>query len=492
MLYDFTNFGFSHVFQCRKMAWLKYFNPEAFRYTEIKKSVWEKGRNVSETAFALFTDAVAVPKNMSLFERASVTSSYLSGVGNITLLNAVLQFGNVVCSVDVIVKKENVIDVYSIRSATSVKRFHIEDISLPVYILSEYGFKIGNVFIGYLDPGYVRCGDLNLQNLFDFSDVTSRVNEILSETESMITEICSFREDTEPLVGIGDYCGSPHECCCFEYCSDVIPKPNIFDISGLGRQIKTELYRQGKTSYEDFIQSGLAEPNQLQQIDYELHPDKIMVDHKGIRSFLRTLTYPMYFLDFESYQPAIPLFDGTKPFSQTVFQFSLHFISEKGGNLNHEEFLAFPGTDPRRQVAERLCCLIPDNACIIAYNSGFEMSIIRSLAENYEDLRDKLNSMVSNFRDLVVPFRNRCLYLGTMHGSCSLKNVVASLFPNDPDLNYEALHGVHNGNDASELFPEMAFMDKEELMEKRKELLRYCWMDTYSMVRIIEKLREFS
>ena len=153
------------------------------------------------------------------------------------------------------------------------------------------------------------------------------------------------------------------------------------------------------------------------QVKHALHdlPDQINAD--SIRSFVETLSYPLYFLDFESFQPAVPLYDDSSPYEQIVFQYSLHYILEEGGELYHKEFLAYPGDDPRRAVAEQLCKDIPENVCTTAYNMSFEKTRIAGLAKLYPDLAEHLMNIHDNIKDLMIPFKNKDYYNRATQGS---------------------------------------------------------------------------
>lgn len=126
---------------------------------------------------------------------------------------------------------------------------------------------------------------------------------------------------------------------------------------------------------------------------------------------MKTISYPLYFLDFESFQPAIPLYDNSHPYEQIVFQYSLHYIEHEGGKLKHKEFLAYPGEDPRRKLAEQLCSDIPLNVCTTAYNMGFEKGRIRGLAEIFPDLSEHLMNIHDNIVDLMIPFQKKVILL---------------------------------------------------------------------------------
>ncbi|MBP3268355.1 MAG: DUF2779 domain-containing protein, partial [Ruminococcus sp.] len=74
--------------------------------------------------------------------------------------------------------------------------------------------------------------------------------------------------------------------------------------------------------------------------------------------------------------------------------------------------------------------------------------------------------------------------------SYSIKYVLPALYPNDPELDYHNLEGVHNGSEASAAFADMASHTPEEIAEIRSNLLRYCGLDTYAMVKVLRRLRE--
>lgn len=153
---------------------------------------------------------------------------------------------------------------------------------------------------------------------------------------------------------------------------------------------------------------------------------------------MKSLTYPLYFLDFETFQQAIPKWDGVSPYMQIPFQYSLHVQHKKSGPLDHFEYLGEAGKDPRRKLAEQLCREIPLNVCSLAYNMGFEKGVIKRLAEIYPDLSDHLMNIHDNMHDLMVPFQQH-YYSKELQGSYSIKYVLPAVCPGDPELDYHNL-----------------------------------------------------
>ena len=269
-----------------------------------------------------------------------------------------------------------------------------------------------------------------------------------------------------------------------------MPKDSVFDISRMPITKKYDLYHDGIVSFEDLLDHNvkLSSKQMLQVLTaVEGRPDHI--DKKEIISFINTLSYPIYHLDFETFQQAVPEFEGGIPYAQIPFQYSLH-IEYEDGRLVHKEFLAKEGTDPRRALAEQLCKDIPKGVCSLAYNMSFEKTVLKNLANEFTDLYEHLMDIHDNMHDLMIPFSKGHYYNVAMKGSYSIKYVLPALYPGDPELDYHNLDTVHNGSEASAAFLTMAQKTPEEIAALRENLLKYCGLDTYAMVKVLAKLRE--
>jgi hypothetical protein len=180
-----------------------------------------------------------------------------------------------------------------------------------------------------------------------------------------------MKAEDEPHQEIGQYCFSPYKCGFFRYCSRDLPSPNIFDVVDMQLRTKFKYIDEGLVSFEDLYRSGELGGKHLLQITHELYDVEDKIDKDIIREFVNSLKYPLYFIDFETSQEAVPEYDGCKPYEQMPFQYSLHILHENG-ELEHKEFLAEAGSDPRRIFAERLCEDVPKGVCSVSYNMEFE------------------------------------------------------------------------------------------------------------------------
>ena len=77
-----------------------------------------------------------------------------------------------------------------------------------------------------------------------------------------------------------------------------------------------------------------------------------------------------------------------------------------------------------------------------------------------------------------------------MQGSYSIKYVLPALYPDDPELDYHSLEEIHHGGEASSAYANLANRTPEEIEITRRNLLKYCGLDTYAMVKELAKLKE--
>ena len=467
------------------------------------------GNEVGDLAMGLFGDFVDVTVQgedgrLNLAAMIERTKEEMARGTNNICEASFAKDGNY-CAVDILHRNGDGWDIYEVKSSTSSVGDEVNnpdkfvkyavDIAYQRWLLEQCGVKVTGTYLVTLNRDYVRQGKLDIHQLFNILDLKDLVNNEYLKVPAQVAQAQQvLQQQGEPARQIGDHCSTPYGCAYWNYCAQQqgLPsdnRPTVFDLYRLRSAKKLDFFNAGKITFND-IQNEKLSDIQRMQVDCTLNGTE-HIDKAGIKGFLNGLSYPLYFLDFETMQPPVPLFDNSKPYQQITFQYSLHYIEHEGGELKHTAFLApSDGTDPRRALAEALCDNIPPNACTLAYNDPFEKGRIRELAALYPDLSAHLMNIHDHIQDLLVPFKRGCYYVPAMGGSFSIKSVLPALFPNDPSLNYNNLKGpVHNGGDAMTIFPQLAKMtDPQEVQRLRQALLDYCHLDTLAMVKLWEKL----
>lgn len=473
--------------QCKKILWLDKNKSE--EKEEIDNSrIMDNGDDVHEVARKLFGNDINIKFNENLSVMINDTKEALKNE-NAIITEASFVYNNNFCSVDILKKNNDEYEMYEVKSSTHLKEVFKIDLSYQVYVLDKLGFNIKKCCVVIINSDYERNGELDLNQLFKIVDLTEEMMQRKLDVEKNVKEINEYVDNAcEKDSEISMSCFEPYKCPYFKYCTKNLDKPNVFDIKSLSNKKKLEFYNNNIIGYQELLNSNLNDRYKV-QIDYEINDKEDYMDKKAIKRFLNTITFPVYFLDFETFQMSIPKYDKVKPYMQIPFQYSLHYYDENK-KLNHKEFLAQGDCDPRRELALRLVNDIPKDTCVLAYNMSFEKTVIKALANLYPDLADHLMNIHSNIKDLMVPFQKRYYYTKDMQGSYSIKYVLPALFPNDPSLDYHNLDLVHNGSEAMDAFYRINDYSKEELKEIRKSLLSYCELDTYAMVKIYDRLNK--
>lgn len=484
--------------QCPKRLWLSAKRPELAAIDASVESKLDAGNEIGDLAMGLFGDFVEVTAyredgRLDLTEMISRTAE-LVNKGQQVICEASFSFGGSYCAVDILKREGGGYAIYEVKSSSKPSHIYSVDVAYQKYVLENCGIKVTGTYLVLINSDYVFDGTLRLSELFRIVDISRSVEAELpfvAQNVSLANSI--LKEESEPAIDISESCEEPYKCPFFEHCTSHLPNPSVFDLYGIGFGFTKKLayYRDGICSFEELSGDKKIMKNHIRsmQITHALSDLDDYIDKDGIKEFLDRLSYPIYFLDFETMQQTVPEFVGSRPGMHIPFQYSLHYIEREGGELLHREFLAESGEDPRRAIAERLCLDIPMNVSVIAYNKSFECSRLAELAELFPDLSEHLLNIAEHVEDLYEPFRKGYYYNRRMGNSFSIKSVLPAIFPDDPALDYHNLEGVHNGSEAMTVFPSIKNMSPEDKARARANLLKYCELDTYATVKLWEELK---
>lgn len=367
--------------------------------------------------------------------------------------------------------------LYEIKSSTEVKKEHLYDITFQS-IVQENNTKITKFFTVFLNKDYVLKGKVDINSLFVVKDVTKEVKKLRGVVEDLMYEAINVvnKESSERIEG----CLNPKTCPCTDLCHPNLPKKSIFNIPYLSTKRKRELIDSKIISIDDVTYDLPLNPMQ-RKIANAIKTGTPYLDKVKLKEFLDSFTYPIYFLDYETYPLAIPIYNNYKTYQQMVFQYSLHIVN-KDGTILHKEYLETEKGDPSRNLIRKLSNDIGPTGTVASWNKTFEMGRNEDMARLYPEYSEFLKSVNSRMVDL-ADFINKEMYIHPEFlGSWSIKNVLPVLVP---DLSYKKLK-VNKGDQAMLVWWELV---NSESKEKAKDLLEYCGLDTLAMVKIWEKLK---
>ncbi len=467
---------------CHKSLYLHKYHPELKdEVSPALQARFDVGHEVGRKAQELFPGGIEIPYSADYAGQIEATEKAIRK-GKKTIYEASFGHDDVFVKVDILNKGKKGWNIYEVKSSTKIKDVYINDTALQYYVLKGAGIKLDRAYVVLLNEAYVKKGALEIDKLFIAEDVTDRVIALQEFVGEQISKLKAMLAAKMPKTPLGKYCEKPYLCDFKGYCWKDLPEYSVISLRGSGLD-KYKLYESGIVHLADVPAETLKNDQRL-QLEALLKKKKI-IDKKAIREFISTLWYPLYFLDFETFESSIPIYDGARPTHKIPFQYSLHYIKRKGGKVYHSEYLARPGTDHRKELLKKLLADIPEKACVLVYNMVFEKGALDDLAEQFLRFRSAIERIKNNMRDLMPPFKNRAFYHYKMKGSYSIKAVLPVI---EPTLSYSNLE-IADGNMAMVEYARMnSSNDPAEVEEIRRRLLEYCTLDTLAMVRLLDKL----
>ena len=482
---------------CKKNLWLKKHKPELFEDVELsdfEKKIIEEGNLADEEARHLFPEGILVDSHGQ--NAIDDTRQYINKKEEV-IFQATFSEDVFFIRADILVydKKKDGYELYEVKATNSIKRkephHHINDLAFQKSVIEKSGLNIIKTGVIHLNKEYKKVGKIKYQELFVISDLTDEVLESQENVKKQMSDIKQYLDMDEERGCECQYRGRNAHCTTFAYSNPDVPEYSVHDISRIGAS---------KKLFYDWIDRGIFDikdidnPEKLKgakKAQYDAFIlNKAIVDPMAIKSALDELVFPLYFFDYEGFVSAIPMFDGFGSYEQIPFQYSLH-IMQKDGSIEHKEFLI---TNPKgnltRPLIERMKEDIDPNGTVIAWYTSYEKQRNIKLAELHPEHAKFLEVINDKMFDLMTIFSNNYYVDPAFKGSSSIKKVLPVIVP---ELTYKSLN-ISKGDQASERWERMISESTpaDEKKQIGKDLLEYCKLDTWAMVKIYELLKRLS
>lgn len=477
--------------QCHKKLYLEKNRPDLKPpVDDALQAIFNQGHRVGLYAQQVYPKGKdATPQNRNAFNWSIQQTKKWILAGEKVIYEATFASMGGFAMLDILLQEENGdIHAIEVKSSTSVKDYHLIDASLQYFVMAKSGFAPKRFSIMHIDNSYTKNGELNVSGLFKLEDITEKVLQLQSEVPKRLGAMQEMlAQNEEPYIDIGPHCNNPFDCDFRHYCWRHVPKDSVFDLPRAASKA-WQFYREGRIKISDLETEELT-PTQIPHYR-EITENTGAFDRVSIRNWLKQIEYPICFLDFETIQCGIPIYDNSRPYQQIPVQYSIHWIEKEDAPIEHFEYLADFTTDPRIQQAQSLSEKLEKAGNIMAFNMSFEKKCIESIAALNQDLSQTLTASYPKFVDLIEPFRKGWAYFLGMKGRNSIKRIYGSMFP-DSSLNYQGLK-VADGGTASTVLKSLAESEFKgsitEMETIRGDLLEYCKLDTMAMVKIWEYL----
>jgi hypothetical protein len=468
--------------QCPRRLWLMIHRPDAAEQDEGAEARFATGHSVGDLACALLPDGVMIEAEPDLGAALARTAELVATRRPEPLFEATFQHDGVLVRADILLPEgRKGWRMAEVKSSTGPKDYHLGDLATQVWVIEEAGLTLAGAAIRHIDTSFVlaRAGDY--AGLFADAELLGEARALARHRPKVVAEARAVLAGEEPVREMGDHCSAPFACEFTAWCGRDLPPGPDWPVTILPYGGGKKWLAQGVEDLLAVDEAALS--GKHARVLAATRDDRPFHDREGARAAMADWARPHAFLDFETINPAIPRWIGTRPYQQVPFQFSLH-LAGADGEMVHDEFLVADGSDPRRPCAEALIAAIPPEATIIAYNAAFEKRVLRELARDLPDLAGPLLAMEARTVDL-LPVAREHWYHRDQRGSWSIKAVLPTL----SELGYEGLE-VKDGGSAQDAWLEAAdpACDPDRRWALEEQLKAYCALDTLAMVAVMKGL----
>ncbi len=480
--------------QCPKLLWVA--KNDKTRISEPDKATkarFEAGDIIGVLATKVFPGGVDL-SGMGFMENINATKEAVKN--RQTIYEAGFMIDDLFSRGDILLPVgEDEWDIIEVKSATRVKDVNIHDVSFQKYTYKKAGLKIRNCVLMHINNQYIKNEEIEPKGLFVQTGINDKVLEYSEGIQERISDMQKNLNSDEPKFKIGTYCSDPYDCPLMDECWKDVPPANVFEFYRMFNKKCFELHDRGivclnevpediKLNNKQKIQRRLAMTSK--ETHSKENNGKKYIDKQEIKKFLGNLQYPIYYLDFETINPAIPKFDGMKPYQRIPFQFSLHIQKEERGECEHISFLAEGTSDPRPKFMQALKDNLGGSGSILVYNQGFEKGVMNEGCNAFPEFRMWYDENIFHrIKDLWDVFKDFSYYDPKQKGSTSIKYVL----PVMSDLSYSEMD-IKNGAIASLEYERVTYenIEDSERNNVRDNLEEYCKMDTWAEVEIVRAL----
>jgi hypothetical protein len=476
--------------QCLKRLYFQVHEPKlAAEPDDATEAIIAQGREVGMLARKLFPGGVDVPSD-NLDQAIRATKELIANRDVPALFEGTFEHSGVLVRVDILHRRqEKRWRLIEVKSTTDVRDHHVPDVAIQHRVVTRSGIDLAASCLAHVNREYIYDGGaIDEHRFFKIKNVTRRVEKLQSKLPAELrSQFRVLQMDAAPKILAGRHCTEPVTCEFFDHCNAPLPDDHILKLPRIHSSEVAKLAALGIQSIHD-IPENYPLTARLRHACNSVQTGKPWIS-PDLKDELKELSYPVYFVDFETLSPAIPRFAGMRPYDHLPFQWSVHVQRQQGEAPEHVEFLATDKGDPRPAFISALCDALGDCGSIVVYNQQFESQRLSELAAWQPEFSGRISKIQRRLWDL-LPIIRDYVYHPAFGGSYSLKSVLPALVP---EMTYDGME-VADGQAAGLAWSSLinGKLAKDEADRIWKALLDYCAQDTLAMVTLLEKLQHVS
>ena len=474
--------------QCSKSLYL-YKNNYSLRDkpSTTQQQRFDRGHRVGKLAHQLFPNGKdCSPPNPFSYSESIAATKLLVQQNYPVIYEAAFRHNGIMAALDILVNENGKSFAYEVKSSFRISNTYLLDAAIQYYIITKSGLALEDFFIVTVNNEYELQDTLDVQSYFKKTSVLNEILERIPYVEKCIEDaIAVLEKDSEPVIEIGQQCNKPYPCDFQGHCWKAVEKDSVWYLPGISVVEKNSLIEKGITKIDQV--EVLDEMNERQKvIIHAYQKQQVCLKKEKIQEFFNDINYPLYFFDVEAFQPALPVFAGTKPYQRIPFLYSLHYKESESAPLQHLDYIS-PTENDRINFIQHFLRATEKEGKILVFNTLMEKGVLFNLMKDFPEFKNEIFDRINRIIDVEIPFKELYYYHPKQQGSFSLKAIGNAILGRDEFMRSQ----VKGGEEAMAVYNELFYEeDKNKIEQKLQELKTYCQTDTLVLYHIFEKMKE--
>ena len=271
------------------------------------------GHRVGALARNRYSGGALIGEGLDWAEADRATRGALRDRAIPAIFEGALSFDSVRIRADILTRtRDRRFDLFEVKSTLDLKPEHEWDLAVQYYVLRGAGVPIRWTRLMHLNRDYVFSGgDHDLKRLFTFTNLTRLVRKRRREVVAALKEMRrTLAAKSPPPISVGPQCSAPYTCPFYDHCNEDEPDHSIDQLPKLGIRVRERLAAIGIIEIAK-VPPDFGGLSSLQARVVEAVRTQTRFHDSAISRKLRKIKFPVHFLDFETFSPALPLYAGT-------------------------------------------------------------------------------------------------------------------------------------------------------------------------------------
>ena len=474
--------------QCLKHFYLYKNHPNLRdRISKEKQFIFKRGTDIGIFAQQLFPDGIDITKDEKRNqEQFALKTKELIQQGAQTIYEATFIHDDLLVMVDILHKQDDKWIAYEVKSSLKITETYVKDACFQYYVIKNCLPDLVDFNLLTLNPKYVLEGELEIDKLFKTTSIMKDALKNVSYfTHKAQQAKFTLEQGKIPNINIGPHCFQPYDCDFLGLCWKNINDPNsVFSIGKLSKQAIFEFYNKN-IKHIDEIDLNKVTNKEIKIQVKAAKENKEQIEQAEIKKFITDIKQPFCSLDIEVWMAALPFYQGTRPFQQIPFLFSM--IYEESGELKKFSYFKPIEDDGRKEFLETILLATKPFQTILMFDKSLEENILNQLAELYPEYGDKITELKSKILDLAEPIKHGNYYHPAMKGNFTLKSIAPLVHEESGFDNLEVQSGISAMYMYEGLSTEQNIIEKETI---KAQLIDYCEMDALITYKLLAFFRD--